>query len=147
MLLVSDILKIKGNAVYTIEKDTTVIEALELMTEKNVGALVVMEGSNTIGIFSERDFIRAVAKDKSLILNMPVETFMTKEVYSVCKSDTIDECMALMTQKHFRHLPVCDQDQLVGLISIGDVVKQTIEDKDLLITNMEDYILGRGYGK
>jgi CBS domain-containing protein len=147
MLLVKDILKIKGNSVYTVEKGTTVIEALEMMAEKNVGALVVMEGPATAGIFSERDFIRAVANDKALLLKMPIETFMTKEVYSVCTSDTIDECMALMTQKHIRHLPVCEQDQLVGLISIGDVVKQTIEDKDLLITNMEDYILGRGYGK
>jgi CBS domain-containing protein len=147
MLLVSDILKTKGNAVYTVEKDTTVIEALEFMAEKNVGALVVMEGSKTVGIFSERDFVRAVANDKSLLLKLPIESFMTKEVYSITKSETIDECMALMTQKHFRHLPVCDEDQLVGLISIGDVVKQVIEDKDLLITNMEDYILGRGYGK
>ncbi len=147
MLLVSNILKVKGSDIFTIEKDTTTIEALELMAEKNVGALLVMDNKEVVGIFSERDFVREVAKDKTLLLKMPVESFMTKEVYSVTSSDTIDECMALMTNKHFRHLPVCDEGQLVGLISIGDVVKQAIDDKDLLITNMEDYILGRGFGK
>lgn len=147
MLLVSNVLRVKGSELYTVEKDTTTIEALELMAEKNVGALLVMDNKEVVGIFSERDFVREVAKDKTLLLKMPVESFMTKEVYSVTSSDTIDECMALMTNKHIRHLPVCDEGQLVGLISIGDVVKQAIDDKDLLITNMEDYILGRGFGK
>ena len=147
MLLVSNVLKAKGSVIYTVEKDTTTIEALELMAEKNVGALLVMDNKEVVGIFSERDFVREVAKDKALLLKMPVESFMTKEVYSVTSSDTIDECMALMTNKHFRHLPVCDEGQLVGLISIGDVVKQSIEDKNLLISNMGDYILGRGFGK
>ena len=147
MLLVSNVLRVKGSDIYTVEKDTTTIEALELMAEKNVGALLVMDNKEVVGIFSERDFVREVAKDKALLLKMPVESFMTKEVYSVTSSDTIDECMALMTNKHFRHLPVCDDGQLVGLISIGDVVKQSIEDKNLLISNMEDYILGRGFGK
>jgi CBS domain-containing protein len=147
MLLVSNVLRAKGSTIYTVEKDTTTIEALELMAEKNVGALLVMDNKEVVGIFSERDFVREVAKDKGLLLKMPVGSFMTKEVYSVTSSDTIDECMALMTNKHFRHLPVCDDGQLVGLISIGDVVKQSIEDKNLLISNMEDYILGRGFGK
>jgi CBS domain-containing protein len=147
MLLVSNVLRAKGSTIYTVEKDTTTIEALELMAEKNVGALLVMDNKEVVGIFSERDFVREVAKDKALLLKMPVGSFMTKEVYSVTSSDTIDECMALMTNKHFRHLPVCDDGQLVGLISIGDVVKQSIEDKNLLISNMEDYILGRGFGK
>lgn len=147
MLLVSNVLKAKGSDIYSVEKDTTTIEALELMAEKNVGALLVMDNKEVVGIFSERDFVREVAKDKALLLKMPVESFMTKEVYSVTSSDTIDECMALMTNKHFRHLPVCDDGQLVGLISIGDVVKTSIEDKNLLISNMEDYILGRGFGK
>jgi len=147
MLLVSNVLRAKGSDIYTVEKDTTTIEALELMAEKNVGALLVMDNKEVVGIFSERDFVREVAKDKALLLKMPVESFMTREVYSVTSSDTIDECMALMTNKHFRHLPVCDDGQLVGLISIGDVVKQSIEDKNLLISNMEDYILGRGFGK
>jgi CBS domain-containing protein len=72
---------------------------------------------------------------------------MTKEIFSVTPSETIEECMGLMTNKHIRHLPVCEDEKLVGLISIGDVVKQMIEDKDLLIDNMEKYILGRGYGQ
>ncbi|KAF0111246.1 MAG: hypothetical protein FD147_997 [Chloroflexi bacterium] len=147
MILVSMVLKAKGQEVYTVEKGTTVIEALELMAEKNIGALLVMDHKKPVGIFSERDFVREVAKEKTLLLKLPVESFMTEDVFSVTPSETIDECMALMTTKHIRHLPVCNGDQLVGLISIGDVVKQVIEDKNLLIDNMEKYILGRGYGE
>ncbi len=147
MVLVRDILKAKGNAVYTIPPTATVLEALEFMAEKNVGALVVTVKDDLVGIFSERDFVREVAKDKTIQLKLPVETFMTREVVCVAPDETHEECMALMTQRHIRHLPVCDRGKLAGLISIGDVVKQTISDKDLLITNMEDYILGRGFGK
>ena len=147
MVLVRDILKAKGNEVYTVSPDTTIVEALELMAEKNIGALVVMQKDDLVGIFSERDFVREVAKDKLLQLKLPVETFMTRTVYCVDPEETHEECMALMTQKRIRHLPVCDQGKLAGLISIGDVVKQTIADKDLLINNMQDYILGRGFGK
>lgn len=144
MILVSMLLKTKGNAVYTVLTGTTTIDALELMAEKNIGALLVMEHDKPIGIFSERDFIREVAKDKTLLLKMPVDSFMTKELFCVTPSETIEECMGLMTTKHIRHLPVLDNGKLAGLISIGDVVKQAIEDKDLLIDNMEKYILGKG---
>ena len=147
MILVSMVLKAKGYEVYTVEKGTASIEALELMAEKNIGALLVMDHEKPVGIFSERDFVREVAKNITLLLKMPVDSFMTKEIFCVTPSETIEKCMALMTNKHIRHLPVCDDGQLVGIISIGDVVKQVIEDKDLLIDNMEKYILGRGYGQ
>jgi CBS domain-containing protein len=147
MILVSMLLKAKGHEVYSVEKGTTVLEALEFLAEKNIGALLVMENNNPIGIFSERDFVREVAKSKTLLLKMPVETFMTRTIICVSPSETIEEVMALMTNKHIRHLPVCDEGKLTGVISIGDVVKQLIEDKDLLIDNMEKYILGRGYGQ
>jgi CBS domain-containing protein len=147
MILVSMVLKAKGHEIYTVEQDATTLEALELMAEKNIGALLVMDHDKPVGIFSERDFVREVAKEKTILLKMPVTTFMTKEIFSVTPSETIEECMGLMTNKHIRHLPVCEDEKLVGLISIGDVVKQMIEDKDLLIDNMEKYILGRGYGQ
>lgn len=147
MVLVRDILKAKGNAVYAVPPSATVLEALELMAEKNVGALLVTVKDDLVGIFSERDFVREVAKDKTIQLKMPVETYMTREVVCVAMDETHEECMALMTQKRIRHLPVCDKGKIAGVVSIGDVVKQTIEDKNLLITNMEDYILGRGFGK
>ncbi|MCX6055724.1 MAG: CBS domain-containing protein [Chloroflexi bacterium] len=147
MILVNMVLKTKGREIFTVEQGTPAIEALEIMAEKNIGALLVVDQKKPVGIFSERDFVRAVAKNKTTMLNMPVDSFMTKEIVSVTPSETIDECMAVMTKKHIRHLPVCESGQLVGLISIGDVVKQLIEDKDLLIDNMEKYILGRGYGQ
>jgi CBS domain-containing protein len=147
MILVSMVLKAKGHEVYTVDKGTPVIEALELLAEKNIGALLVIDHGKPVGIFSERDFVREVAKDKSLLLKLPVDSFMTKDIYCVTPSETIEECMGLMTTKHIRHLPVCDDGELVGLVSIGDAVKQVIEDKDLLIDNMEKYILGRGFGE
>jgi CBS domain-containing protein len=142
MILVSMILKAKGSAVISVEPGTTMTEALQIMAEKNVGAIVVTQKDELLGIFSERDFVREVARDQCLTLQMPVEACMTRELYCVTPSSTIDECMALMTNKHFRHLPVMEGDKLVGIISIGDVVKNMIEDKNLLIDNLENYIFG-----
>jgi CBS domain-containing protein len=142
MILVSMILKEKGSEVISVTKDSTVIEALQLMAGRNIGAVLVMENSKPLGIFSERDFARHVARDQNLMLKMPVETCMTRDLYYVTPSSTVDECMALMTQKHIRHFPVLEGNDLVGLISIGDVVKNMIEDKNLLIDNLEKYLFG-----
>ncbi len=147
MILVSMILKAKGNEVVTVTPETTVIDALQLMAEKNIGAIVVMENSKPVGIFSERDFVREIAKDQCFMLKLPVESCMTKELYCVSPSSTVDECMAVMTNKHIRHLPVVQSGELVGIISIGDVVKDTIEDKNLLIDNLENYIFGPSFGR
>ena len=98
-------------------------------------------------IFSERDFARLVAREQKVDLRLPMGKGMTKDVVCVSFDETVDECMALMTTQRFRHLPVWDQNSIVGIISIGDVVKSLVEDKDLLIQNMEEYILGRGFGK
>jgi len=146
MILVSMILKAKGNDVVTVNKGSTIIETLEIMAEKNIGAVLVMEKGSPVGVFSERDFVREVARDQCFMLKMPVETYMTKELFCVTPSSTIDECMALMTNKHIRHLPVMEGNQLSGIISIGDVVKNMIEDKNLLIDNLEKYIFGPAYG-
>jgi len=140
------ILKAKGYDVITINPGASVIEALEIMAEKNIGAILVVENGKSVGIFSERDFVREIAKDQCFMLKMPVESCMTSALYCVTPSSTIDECMAVMTQKHIRHLPVMEGEKLVGIISIGDVVKNMIEDKNLLIDNLENYIFGPAYG-
>ena len=147
MLIVSEILRAKGHEVYWVDPDTSLLSALELMAEKGIGALLVKKDGKAVGIFSERDFARLVAREQKLDLRLPVDTVMTKDVFCVSLDETVDDCMALMTTQRLRHLPVCDQNSIVGIISIGDVVKSLIEDKDLLIQNMEEYILGRGFGK
>jgi CBS domain-containing protein len=106
-----------------------------------------MEAGEPVGIFSERDFARMVAREKKADLSTPVEEMMTRNIYCVTREDTIDEAMAVMTRQRFRHMPVREGKKIIGIISIGDVVKNLIEDKDFLIRNMEDYILGRGYGQ
>ncbi len=147
MLIVSEILRAMGHEVYWVDPDTSLLSALEMMAEKGICALLVKKDGKAVGIFSERDFARLVAREQKIDLRLPVDTVMTKDVFCVSLDETVDECMALMTTQRLRHLPVCDQNSIVGIISIGDVVKSLIEDKDLLIKNMEEYILGRGFGK
>jgi CBS domain-containing protein len=147
MNFVSTILQIKGNDVYTVKKDTPLINVLELMAEKGIGAVLVMEDEEIAGIFSERDFARKVAKTRNLSLDVPVSELMTKDVFVISPDETIDECMALMSSSKIRHLPVIENEKLVGLISIGDVVRISIDDKDLQIQSMEKYIFGYGYGQ
>jgi CBS domain-containing protein len=147
MNFVSAILQVKGNDVISVKTDTSLIEVLELMAEKGIGAVLVMDDGKIAGIFSERDFARNVAKTKTLDLHIPVSELMTKDVFVISSDQTIDECMALMSSTRIRHLPVVDENKLAGLISIGDVVRFSIDDKDLQIQNMEKYILGIGYGQ
>jgi CBS domain-containing protein len=113
------------------------------MAEKNIGAVLVLEEGKIVGIFSERDYARYAASRESLLLDEPVGNFMTRSVYYVSPQQTVEECMALMTAKHIRHLPVLEGDQLVGVISIGDVVKQLLEEKEITIQSLENYIRGR----
>lgn len=147
MNYVSSILQIKGNKVITVSENSSLIDVLQLMAEKKIGAVLVMDGEKISGIFSERDFARKVAKTKQIDLTMPVKELMTREVFVISSDETLDECMAVMSTTRIRHLPVVDDGKLVGLISIGDVVKFSIEDKDLQIQNMEKYIFGYGYGQ
>lgn len=147
MITVSMLLQVKGHEVYWVEKGTTVLKTLELMAEKKIGAVLVMDEGDPIGIFSERDFARLVAKTKSANLDMPIDAWITRNLFTCTPSETVDEVMALMTKQRIRHLPVCEGEKLAGMISIGDVVRNLIEDKDLLIQNMEKYIYGRGFGE
>jgi CBS domain-containing protein len=147
MITVKNLLEVKGEAVFSITPQATVLEALQEMAEKGVGALLVLEGEKLVGVISERDFVYEIAKTGMCIIDEPVELHMTKSVFTVQPEDSIDDCMGLMTVKHIRHLPVIDCGKLIGLISIGDVVKGVISTRDMTIEQLENYIEGRGYGR
>ena len=139
---VSNILKAKGNTTFTISPDTMVYNALEIMVEKNVSALLVMENDKLAGIFTERDYARKVILKGKASKETKIEEIMTRDLITVSSNDTLDSCMRLMSSKHIRHLPVVDNGQLAGIISIGDVVKYIIEEQKFIIDNMEQYITG-----
>lgn len=139
---VRDILRQKGNQIWWVSPNATVFDALELMAEKNVGALVVLDGENLAGIFSERDYARKVILKGKASKETSVEEIMTSEVTTVRPGQSVDECMALMTDKRIRHLPVLEGEKLVGLISIGDVVKAVISEREFVIKQLENYITG-----
>ena len=142
MAAVKNILEAKGNAIFTITPDTSVYHALELMVEKNVSALLVMENDKLAGIFTERDYARKVALKGKSSKETQIGDIMTRDLITVSPDSTIDECMQLMTGKYIRHLPVVDNDKLAGIISIGDVVRCIIEEQKSIIGHMEQYIAG-----
>lgn len=139
---VGDILRIKGNDVWSTTPDATVYEALQTMAEKNVGALVVLDANTVVGIMSERDYARKVILHGKSSREIRVREIMTSEVYYVRPDQDIQDCMAQMTEKRVRHLPALENDQLVGIISIGDVVKALIAEHESTIKHLEDYITG-----
>ena len=140
MATVEDLLRTKGTQVWTVSPSATIAEALKLMSEKNLGALVVIENDLIIGIFSERDYARKALADDSFSLNTSIRMLMSTPVYYVTSSESVEECMALMTEKRIRHLPVLDCGRLVGLVSIGDIVKQSLSEMEKTIKDLEDYI-------
>lgn len=143
MKTVQHLLEAKGSDAYTIGPSGSVLDALELMAEKDVGALVVTEGeSRIVGLLSERDYARKVILLGRHSHDTPVRDIMTAEVVCVTPEQSVDTCMGLMTQRHFRHLPVVVDDRLVGVISIGDVVKAVIEEHQFAIQQLEHYIAG-----
>jgi CBS domain-containing protein len=142
---VRQILQSKGGSIWSVAPQVTVFEALVLMAEKDVGALVVVENEKLVGIFSERDYARKVVLKGRSSRDTQVGELMSSDVLYVHLDQTIEECMALMTNKHFRHLPVLDGDTLVGIITIGDAVKAVIADQEVMINSLENYIRG-GYG-
>lgn len=143
MKTVEDILKEKGREVWVISPHATILKALGLMAEKDVGALVVVEDDQIIGIISERDYARKIALRGKSSVNTPVKEIMTNKVYYVSRKATIQECLVLMTQQSIRHLPVIDNEKLVGIITIGDVVKAIIGEQETTITQLSDYITGK----
>jgi CBS domain-containing protein len=142
MLTVRQILNDKGYDVWSTTPDATVYEALQLMAEKNVGALVVLDRRKAVGLISERDYARKVILKGKTSLNTPVREIMTSKVVSVCPKQSAEECMALMTDQRTRHLPVLEDGRLVGIVSIGDVVKKIIHHQEFTIQQLDNYITG-----
>jgi CBS domain-containing protein len=140
MKTLKQLLAAKGNQVYSIGPNAKVIEALQMMAQKDIGALVVLEGGRLIGILSERDYARKVILHGKSSEDVPVSDIMTAEVVRIGPEKTVEECMALVTQRRIRHLPVCEGDKLIGLVSIGDLVKEVIADQEQTIKQLESYI-------
>ena len=134
------LLKGKGHDVWSVRPDDTVLDAIKFLAEKDIGALIVVEDDKPVGIFSERDYTRNVYLKGKSSLDTAVREIMASPVISVKLEQTVAECMALMTAKRFRHLPVMDGDELVGLVSIGDLVKSVIAEQQFTIEQMEQYI-------
>jgi CBS domain-containing protein len=144
MKTVKDLLKGKGYDIWAVAPDDSVHDALKLMADKNVGAVLVMDSDRLVGILSERDYARKVIFKGKLPEDTPVREIMTEKVLWVRPDQTVEECMALMTDKRVRHLPVIEDDELIGVISIGDVVKSIISHQEFMIEQLEHYITG-GY--
>ena len=144
MKTVEQILKTKSQhqTVYTIGPDDSVLDALKMLAEKNVGALPVVEGNQVVGIVSERDYARKLVLKGRSSAATPVREIMSAPVVTVEPKQKLDFCMNLMTDRHLRHLPVVDNGKLLGLLSIGDLVKKTIAEQASLIQQMEQYIRG-----
>ncbi len=140
MTAVRDLLDIKGSTVWTIRAYTPVRDALKLMAEKKIGAVVVLQNGQIAGIFSERDFARKSISIAGFSMNSPVNLLMSSPVYYVMPNQSVEECMALMTEKRVRHLPVLDESVLIGIVSIGDVVKHLMQEKHATIQDLESYI-------
>ncbi|MBC8053177.1 MAG: CBS domain-containing protein [Sphingobacteriaceae bacterium] len=140
MKAVKQILSSKPANVYSVSPSTTVFEALEEMMNKNISALVVMEGDQLKGIFTERDYARKIALAGKSSKDTPVSEIMTADLITVSPDDSIDFCMNIMTEKHIRHLPVVENNKISGMVSIGDAVKSIIEAQKSTIQQLESYI-------
>jgi CBS domain-containing protein len=142
MNTIKQLLAAKGAQVWTIAPNASVFDALQLMAEHEVGALLVTEGARLVGIISERDYARKVVLHGKASKTLLVQDIMTSPVMSVTPDRSTEDCMALMTDKRIRHLPVLDNGKLVGVVSIGDLVKNIISEQKVLIKNLEQYIGG-----
>jgi len=142
MKLVSDILNSKGHDVWAVKPDDTIFDSLRLMAEKGVGALLVMDGDKLVGIVTERDYARKVILEGKSSKTTAISEIMTEKVLCVAPERTIEECMALMTDKRARHLPVVDDKRVVGVLSIGDLVKAILGEQQVLIDQLQHYIAG-----
>lgn len=140
MKRVKDILAVKGQAIYSIAPDASVYDAMKQMADKEIGALLVMEGDRLVGVISERDYARKVILLGRSSRSTQVKEIMTGHVLYAQPQQNIDECMAIMTEKRVRHLPVLDAGKVIGVISIGDLVKSIITEQKFIIEQLEKYI-------
>lgn len=140
MTTVKQLLEFKGHDVVSIAPDRTVYEALERLAERHIGALLVIENGKLAGLFSERDYARKVVLKGKSSKDTPVRDIMIQDLICVKPDANVDECMTLFTEERVRHLPVLDKGELVGIVSIGDVVRQIISERDFTIRQLEQYI-------
>jgi len=140
---ISLVLKSKGGQVYSIEPEASVYQAIERMAEKGIGALLVISGDKLVGVLSERDYARKVILKGKLSKETQVSEIMTGQVITGSPSDTVDDCMHIMTDHRIRHLPVMEGEQVVGMLSIGDLVKWIISAQEATIDNLHNYIAGK----
>jgi CBS domain-containing protein len=139
---VRNILHNKGNVVFSVEPTVMVYRAIEMMCEKNIGGLLIVENGKLVGIFTERDYARKLILKGKSSKDTPIKDLMTSNLVTVTPDTSIDDCMRVMTGRKIRHLPVLDNGNLVGLISIGDVVHYVIEEQKSIIEHLEHYITG-----
>ena len=142
MTTAHDILKYKGRTVHAVRPDDTVLAALGVMADRDIGAVLVVDGDKLLGILTERDYARKVALAGRSSKDSPVSAIMTANVVCVPPSRTVEECMGLMTERRVRHLPVVDNGRVIGLVSIGDLVKATIDEQEFTINQLKNYIAG-----
>lgn len=131
----------KRNEIYSVRPEATVYQALQLMAEKDIGAVLVMDGSKLVGIFSERDYARKVVLQGKTSAGTPISDIMTKRVLFATPVQMMDECMGMMSEKRIRHLPVMDGDTVMGMLSITDLVREQIAEQQFLIEQLEQYIM------
>ena len=143
MSTVSAILSVKGSSVHTVASDTTVFEAIKKMVEANVGSLIVMDGDEIRGIFTERDYLRRIALEGRTSQTTPVIEVTTERLVATDPNRSVEDCMSIMTRERIRHLPVIDNRGLAGIISIGDIVKFLSREREAEIRYLRDYIAGR----
>jgi|TARA_B100000809_G_C15118978_1_gene523530 CBS domain-containing protein len=142
MTTIAQLLNTKGDQIWSVEPKATIFEALEIMSEKEIGALLVMVDGKLTGIFSERDYARKVILKGKSSKETQVGELMTKKVFYIDSQKTINDCMAMMTAKRIRHVPVIEDNQVMGIITIGDVVNQIISEQEVTINHLENYITG-----
>ena len=142
MTTAKDIIRFKGKTVHAVRPDDTVLAALGVMAEHDIGAVLVVEGDELLGILSERDYARKVALLGRASRDSPVRLIMTANVVCVPPHCTVEECMGLMTERRCRHLPVVENGRVIGLVSIGDLVKATIDEQEFTINQLKNYIAG-----
>jgi len=142
MLTVNQLLKAKGNQIFSVAPTDMVLRAIEIMATRHVGALLVMHQGSLLGIISERDYARKVILEDRSSRDTPVRDIMTSPAVTVTPADSVHHCMQLMTERRFRHLPVIESGRVVGILSIGDLVKAVMDDQSAQITELERYIAG-----
>ncbi len=147
MLTIRHVLESKDKQIWSINSKSTAYEALKIMADKDIGALLVIDDGQLVGIFSERDYARKVILKGKSSKETLVEELMTREIYSITPDKTVEECMALMTAVHCRHMPVMENNQLMGIATIGDVVNAVITAEKREIADLKQYIVGSDYIK